>query len=378
MKNKFTLIISYMFLIIIVLTCTFGNKVMALNNISENGLKSAVPLAKSHTIHHINLNDVLNEYWSTIFVVTLIVVIIMILGIIALIRINKNIKIMNKWLLSLSDISDEYIYKYDVKHHQIQLLDRCAELFTNVKEFQNDLTQINKKVIDVRDTSSPQDIIDILISNDKTSEIILYVNNKKTTFRVIKSIITGRNGYSQFIVGKLININFEKELICKAQTDQMTGLLNAENCKFYIKQKLESYNLNKSALLIIDIDNFKNINDNSGHLIGDKAITFIANSLKNTFKNNSIIGRVGGDEFCVFIDEEVDKKVIEEKVKSLKRKIKNNDKDLGNIGLTLSVGAVILNKNEIFDVAYKKADEALYKVKSHGKNGLNINLNIDK
>ena len=98
-------------------------------------------------------------------------------------------------------------------------------------------------------------------------------------------------------------ISFEKAIVEeRALTDDLTGIYNRRGFFFLANQQIEMAIRNKRMLLLLylDIDNFKNINDELGHENGDRALIESANILKNTFRKSDIIARIGGDEFVVF------------------------------------------------------------------------------
>ena len=93
-----------------------------------------------------------------------------------------------------------------------------------------------------------------------------------------------------------------EELLFKAQRDSLTGLYNKGIAQSMIEEYMENEGLKaKGALFVIDVDNFKAVNDNLGHLAGDSVLTNISSMLSEVFNENSIVGRIGGDEFIVFL-----------------------------------------------------------------------------
>ena len=106
-------------------------------------------------------------------------------------------------------------------------------------------------------------------------------------------------------IWSLKNINKEKQeemsLQHAAEYDEMTGLLNRNFTTKYIQQILEENADSSHALLTIDVDNFKSLNDTKGHQTGDIFLTKLSKIFKNFFRESDIVGRVGGDEFFILM-----------------------------------------------------------------------------
>ena len=107
-------------------------------------------------------------------------------------------------------------------------------------------------------------------------------------------------------IGIFIDIDQEKRrsqyLISQAQQDALTGIFNKITSQNTIKDYLAHQWQNElCAMMIIDIDNFKEVNDGLGHLFGDAVLSDIARRMKKIFHHRDIIGRIGGDEFIVFL-----------------------------------------------------------------------------
>ncbi|MDL2280457.1 sensor domain-containing diguanylate cyclase [Selenomonadales bacterium OttesenSCG-928-I06] len=168
------------------------------------------------------------------------------------------------------------------------------------------------------------------------------------------------------------------ELQIKAERDPLTRLYNKGETEIKISEFLEIKKEEKdklySAMLILDIDNFKNLNDSVGHIFGDKVLVEVAAKLKTVFKGTDIIGRVGGDEFMVFIKEAVSREFVINKAEEVCSLIKRTYKySRGEVSISCSVGVAIYPKHGgEFEQLYRNADIALYKVKEIGKDGFCI------
>lgn len=177
------------------------------------------------------------------------------------------------------------------------------------------------------------------------------------------------------IISYVKNIEEEKRaynrLIEKATTDPMTGLLNKISTKEIVTELLKKCDEQSSIILMIDIDNFKNINDMHGHDVGDEVIISICNIIKNNFRNTAIVGRMGGDEFLVCLREKFEHDNIEQIVNQLLSEVQKFSMEGDHhtvTGVTISIGIVDTFGNENFDQLYHYADAAMYKAKSKGKN----------
>lgn len=161
----------------------------------------------------------------------------------------------------------------------------------------------------------------------------------------------------------------KKALISIAQMDPLTNVYNKEATQKLIDQKLEDNQ--EHCFLILDIDDFKSVNDNYGHFVGDKVLIQLAQLFKTHFRQNDIVGRIGGDEFIVFIN---DQAIGEKRVQDLIEKVNQMHIDeLENFQLSISVGiAYAPSQGTTFQELYRNADHALYQRKRTGKNGYNF------
>ena len=164
----------------------------------------------------------------------------------------------------------------------------------------------------------------------------------------------------------------EKKLKERARKDSLTGLYN----QVYGKKCINKY-LNRKkpfdscGMIVLDVDCFKLVNDNYGHLFGDKVLARLAMLLKEVFRDNdSILMRAGGDEFVIFVKDILNIELVRKNVE-LMQKIR--DFQFGKTGCTItcSAGCCYLPENVsgyTYDQLFENADIALYKAKERGKN----------
>lgn len=161
----------------------------------------------------------------------------------------------------------------------------------------------------------------------------------------------------------------QEELRSKISKDDMTGILNKAATKSSIEDILASTDTSHvHALFMIDTDHFKSVNDTFGHQFGDETIKMCANIIKKTFRDSDIVGRVGGDEFMVFMKDttrEVTQKKASELNESFRRKLEKDDKSV-NISCSIGIAFYPIS-GQTYEVLYAGADEALYDAKEGGR-----------
>ncbi len=161
------------------------------------------------------------------------------------------------------------------------------------------------------------------------------------------------------------------EMRRRALTDSLTEILNNKTFEQNVSDVLKE-NLDSSALLFVDLDDFKMINDTYGHLVGDKVLKEVANILKRVTDKNDLVGRSGGDEFVVFLQKihskedamYIGKRICEE-IAEMIRRMGIEQEGGASIGM-----AVAPEDGRNYEKLMKAADERLYRVKKSGKNGL--------
>ena len=183
-------------------------------------------------------------------------------------------------------------------------------------------------------------------------------------------------GGAWHLVGLIENIQAERELRVLAEHDAITGLSNNASTRSLIDAALSDPHVcAHSVCAVVDIDNFKNVNDTFGHLRGDELLQQVGSVLSSSCREYDVVGRVGGDEFVVFL-KNINLEVAVRKLAHMKRSVARIAL-VGNPGKslrpTLSIGATPTHAGDAFyrDV-FARADEALYQAKHAGKNRLRI------
>ena len=163
-----------------------------------------------------------------------------------------------------------------------------------------------------------------------------------------------------------------KVLEDKADTDLLTDLNNKMATERKIREYMEKYPDKQGVLFVLDVDNFKKINDTMGHAFGDEVLRNLAVRLQSMFRATDIVGRTGGDEFMVFLKDIRDITMIEREGKKIEQFFHQFEVgEYVKYSVTASVGAAVFpGDGKTFEDLYKSADKALYVSKRHGKNQL--------
>ncbi|MBO5303775.1 MAG: GGDEF domain-containing protein [Lachnospiraceae bacterium] len=169
------------------------------------------------------------------------------------------------------------------------------------------------------------------------------------------------------------NIDMEKmeeqKLVVAAKMDKMTMVLNRETTMENIQVILRNEADKKHVLFMIDVDNFKSLNDTLGHLAGDAFLIKLAAEIRKTFRESDVVGRVGGDEFFALMRNIQDYPVAERKAEELLSAIWNICTEYPDISLSGSIGVSLYPENgKTLGELYAQADTALYQAKRSGKN----------
>lgn len=175
-------------------------------------------------------------------------------------------------------------------------------------------------------------------------------------------------------IGKITDVDEAKsereQLKTLSQTDSLTGLYNKTTTYALIGTYLDGRMHGAGgALIFIDIDNFKGVNDFFGHMKGDEVLSEVADELRRAFRPDDVIGRFGGDEFCVFAPG-IHRTVLYDRVEAFRKKVyRTYQEDDKRVQISSSIGIACYPEDAdgLADLI-RRADEALYAAKERGKN----------
>ena len=244
------------------------------------------------------------------------------------------------------------------------------------------MQRFNAGMIYKEDVAYYKAVLESLLKSPKHDTIefrIKRFDEDYTWYQANLTSLLGAEGYVTRIVGRMININDRKlkemELLLRAEKDALTGIYNQGATEQLIHNAIQDGNENSlSALMIIDLDNFKEANDLLGHANGDELLEKTADILKEMFKGGDVIGRIGGDEFLVYMRNMETISDADEMAGNIVKSVRYDlDFEGQPIRVTCSVGvAVYPYHGKTYEELFEKADRAVYTVKANGKDGYRV------
>lgn len=165
-------------------------------------------------------------------------------------------------------------------------------------------------------------------------------------------------------------ISARQRLIDKATRDPLTGIFNRTGAMNAIEKLQKNSGYKRGAVGILDLDNFKSVNDMLGHQTGDALLNETAKILKNALRDTDILSRLGGDEFMLYLPFSGDGAFIAEKMEEIRKQLKRTVAFEGkSVEVSSSIGVTLFDVgSKEMQTLYKEADEALYRSKEAGKN----------
>lgn len=173
------------------------------------------------------------------------------------------------------------------------------------------------------------------------------------------------------LIGTLTDISAqidrEQELRHQAQQDPLTDVYNRAGVKL-INARLEQ--ISRGILFMLDLDDFKSINDTFGHAAGDRVLVAMGQVLKETFRTDDIVARVGGDEFVAFLSGSDNASMAQEKAQELLDRVQSLKLEGIDARISVSIGiSTAPSHGRTFESLSASADEAMYEIKNGGKGG---------
>ncbi|WP_303918665.1 GGDEF domain-containing protein [Treponema berlinense] len=298
-----------------------------------------------------------------------------------------------KFIKKHNSETDELVYALSIandclfSYHENDNYIKITQFYNNKKNvlYECDIDEwkqycLEQKFIPENQENAFFDFIDELKNCPKEIKANFYSSIRTNNSEILENLcFTGErlvdNGEIS-VVGRIIlmenseKYQQQKNIIEQLHTDPLTKIFNKETVTTYAKRIFEEQREDNIALVIMDLDHFKPVNDTFGHLAGDRVLAKTGEILKEIVGSRGIVGRYGGDEFLIVSYGMKNEMILRGFLHSILSKIQNEFAgQFGDIYITCSVGCSVFPKNgTTFDELFKKADFGLYRAKDKGRN----------
>lgn len=326
-----------------------------LASITETQMQALIFDEASRIERTITVSMIMEQYGPVILLISFGFIVVLIYLSVNNIHAAVLLKRQNHRYEALFEISREYLFEYEQRSRRVILAPQTIALFGSERR-QAQAMQVLTAVLRATEERVVCTIVDLKI-HDGSSR----------TFRLNTVRATDPLKRETSYIGKLSDISEEERekavLRVRVVTDGLTGLLNQVAFRVEIENVLSVRPANRLDLLVLmDCDQFKQINDTYGHLAGDRFLKILGESLVGIFDDHAIIGRVGGDEFCVYVPSA---RSVEEVI-ALCHTINPTFQKQTEAPFTVSIGATVVQDGDAYDTLFRRADSALYAVKREG------------
>ena len=283
----------------------------------------------------------------------------------------------------LENLTRDVIFEIDMVTRRIVFNQNGQKLFGLLSDIEtlDDLDGHNKRIYP-EDREALSNLWESVLGGEEKAETRLRVYTSGSTLvwlHVQCYVLRDEEGIAVRILGKVSNVDQQQRelqrLQGRAAQDSLTKVYNRETTQMkiaeYLMLQCKSGGPGLGAMLVVDLDGFKRINDTYGHLTGDHLLIAMAECMRNIFRSTDIVGRMGGDEFVIFLKDIGSATHAFQKGEELCTAVRALSEAFANgLQVSCSVGVCICAGAEAttFDELYQKADSALYLAKSKGKN----------
>lgn len=277
----------------------------------------------------------------------------------------------NEMVLEMSsDVVMEYNYRSDLAVFRIYRAGMPAEM-SEMQSFRGQLQPVLDRHVNPED----HELFRSYMRNPRQECAFDFrVMEEKggcTWYNIALRTVFDHSGRLVSIVGRIHDVNDKKQLENEANLDALTKLYNRRYMREQVKKSLEERQ--DGALLMMDVDFFKQINDTRGHRVGDRVLVDIAQLLRQLFRQQDYLCRLGGDEFMVFLRGVSRREVVWDRCQQLLAAVRQNTFLDSQVHITISIGAAMVGPGcNTTEQLYQQADEALYRVKRKSKNAVEI------
>lgn len=280
--------------------------------------------------------------------------------------------LLNQYFTTIQELSNDILFQIDLKSNTFYHSNRNAlqhGLPTEIPDYVNFL--IAKQIVPPDDSALLRYSIDRMLSGEEMEfELRAAISDHVYDwFRIKSKFINDIHGNPIEIIGTLENIQKQRDLEAKATHDGLTRVLNIQAFEEAVNRELLHPDIHH-ALVFIDVDDFKYVNDTFGHQFGDFVLEKFALRISNCIRDTDIIGRLGGDEFVVYLKGVFNSEMALDRANTMLERLKPpfaNHEFSHKLGASIGI-AMVPAEGTTYKKLYRSADRAVYQSKNLGKN----------
>lgn len=292
---------------------------------------------------------------------------------------KEELRLSNERYKIIVEQTDSVVFEWNAKENKSFVSQAWNEKFGYSSKCDNLLKEImDKELVHQEDYSGFEEFLKCIKENNKHNQVIYRLKKSNGEYLWCRTSVTKIfNDENELlkVVGVIVDVDSDikkyEELKTRAESDSLTNIYNKGTFEKLVEEVISTNKSNKKdALFIIDLDDFKEINDNFGHPFGDFVLKTFAEKIQDSFGNEDLVGRIGGDEFVVYMQDYHSEVNLHKKAKELNRVLYENYNDLSfsfEASVSIGIARHPQNGNSFLEL-FKNADRALYNVKASGKN----------
>lgn len=304
---------------------------------------------------------------------------------------EDELRLLNERYKMLEEVADELPFDFDVENRKFRTPQKYFEI-GKIKDIGQEYMTYQKEINDIHedDRNNFERMIQFAANKEVTGFVDYRLNMSADErhpsyvwHRTYYHSIAGGTGAIIRIIGRTYDISndqkIKERMSEELKKEPLTRLLNKVATKNEVEEFISTNPSGTHVMFLIDIDDFKKINDTFGHTFGDTVISDVASKIRSHFRVSDLVGRVGGDEFLVFMKDTTIEQANEKAESLCKLVHKRYSGDGIERVITLSVGISIFGADGTdFETLYEKADRAMYRTKRSGKNNFSFALMEDE
>ncbi len=354
---------------------------LSLTGLKYNNWHLVVCLKAETASEH--FQHILNNTTYSIIGLIIAVILASIIMLLVVRRMQKKFSLDEQRYLLLERFSDTVLFDYDCRLDTIRFTSNASKFLRIHKLTQKDFLQhLNEIYVHADDQAQVRQILSGERGGDSGKIRVRLMRPETDDY--FWSLVQYQYLYEKktpiSTIGKITDINEHMEhedyLRRISETDGLTGLMNKGAAEKEVERRLAEGR--KGTLFIIDADGFKQINDVYGHAVGDRALRFLGECIRQTYRGDDVLARIGGDELLIYMEGIENSESARKKAEQLEKYLESRSES-GMPSFTVSIGAAQFpadGKN--FAELFHAADQAMYAAKAKGKQQICFYKDIQK